>query len=139
MGAEITIDERAEILRFLGYPNWNKLAQSVQLGVPSQAHAEFLVRQAFARIAPESRDLIRRDLCELKDIECQLSESRSRLKANRLGDLHINRHEQKQLRRELEYWRNRLADDLGVYVNPWSNFEMVYGGNGNMSRRVYSG
>ena len=136
MGNPLNITEKAKILRFLGYPNWTSLAQSFQLGFPSEGQPEFLVRLAFDRIAPESLDLIRKDLCELEDIEAQLTESRRRMRATQLGNLHINRSEAAELRREMRYWTQRLADDLGTYTNPWSNFSINPGGNGNMNAKV---
>jgi hypothetical protein len=135
--ASFTTEEKAKILRHLGYPNWQSLAQSFQLGFPSEGQPEFLVRLAFDRISDESLDLIRRDVQELDCIENQMSDARNRFKASQLGDLYTNRNEPRMLRNEQNYWRRKLADDLGVYQNPWSNFNMAYGGNGNMNAKVF--
>jgi hypothetical protein len=139
MALPLTIDEKAQTLRFLRYPNWESLAQSFQLGFPSEGQPEFLVRMAFDRISEASLDLIRKDLCELNQIECQFSDARSRFKATSIGELKINQNEIRMLEREDTRWRRKLADDLGVYQNPWSNENMEFGGNGNMSARVLVG
>ncbi len=137
MTSPLTIEEKAKILRYLRYPNWQSLAQSFQLGFPSEAQPEFLVRLAFDRIAPESLDLIRKDLCELDIIELQFSEARKRFQASKLGELTLNQNEIRMLEREDSRWRKKLADDLGVYQNPWSNENVPFGGNGMMSAKVY--
>ena len=136
MGAPLTTEEKAKILRYLRYPDWESLAQSFMLGFPSEGQPEFLVRLAFDRIAPESLDLIRKDVCELDRIEQQFSEARERFRASKLGELVLNEKEIMMLEREDRRWRKKLADDLGVYQNPWSNENMEYGGNGMMSARV---
>ena len=129
MGTPLTIDEKARILRYLGYPNWRSLAQSFQLGFPSEGQPEFLVRLAFDRIAPESLELIREDLCQLRSIEGQRAEARGRFKATSIGNLKINQREIAMLERENKYWMRRLSDNLGVYENPWSSFALAGGGS----------
>lgn len=117
-------EEQAEILRFLGYANWQSLAQSIQLGYPAAGEPLFLVLDSFQRIAPASRALIRHDLAELRCIEAQLSSGRSRLRASSIEGLRMNPTELNQLRGELKYWKDRLADDLGVVANPFAQSEM---------------
>ena len=124
-------NQRTRILHFLGYPNWQSLAQSIQLGYPAASQPLFLVYDAFFRISLEAVPTVVQDLCECEDIEKQLSGARSRMKATQIGDLKPNMHEARDLRRELTYWSRRLADDLGVNPNPYSQINsMGYGGGG---------
>lgn len=121
--------EQAEVLRFLGYANWADLASSFQLGFPAPSQPEYLVRDAFVRLTDEGSDLVRRDLRELKCIENQMSESRSRLKAEKIGNLKLNSTELKDLQEHMTYWVKRLASDLGVYENPLGHNPLMSGRN----------
>lgn len=112
--------EKARILHHLGYPRWQDLAASVQLGFPSGAHPLFLAEQAFQRLTAEGEESVRADLCHCEDIERQLGTARERMKASQLGNLRVNPAETMQLRQELVFWRHQLADDLGVMLNPAS-------------------
>ena len=129
-----TREEETEILRFLGYPDWETLAQSIQLGFPAASQPLFLVRDSFQRMAPTARIQIRRDLAELRDIECQMSDARSRFRASSLNGLKVNPREIHALRSEFTFWRRRLADDLGVVPNPYSQIE--YAGMGGINAKV---
>lgn len=129
--------EKSRIRRLLSYPSWVSLAQSVQLGYPAASQPAFLVDDAFHRLTPEAEQLTRKDLAECECIESQISDARSRLKATRLGELELNPNELKQLRYELLWWTTRLADDLGVVPDPYS--QMIYqalNNQGGMSARV---
>jgi len=121
--AAFTAEEETDILRFLGYPDWQALASSVQLGYPATGQPLYLVRDSLKRVAPTAREVIRRYLCELRDIECQMSQARSRFRAKRLEGLELNPREPMMLRGEYTYWQRRLADDLGVVPNPYSQME----------------
>jgi hypothetical protein len=128
---QFTEAQRTRILHFLGYPNWASVAQSIQLGYPAASEPLFLVYDAFFRISVEAVPTVLQDLCECEDIEKQISGARSRLKAAQIGDLKTNPNEARELRRELTFWTRRLADDLGVNPNPYSQMNyMGYGGGG---------
>lgn len=117
----LTATEQAEALRYLGYANWSSLASSFQLGYPAPSQPEFLIRDAFTRIDEQGLQLVRKDLQELRCIEEQMSNSRGRLRASKVGNLSMNHGEFSQLKQHLIYWQERLASDLGGYVNPFSN------------------
>lgn len=134
--AALSLEEQADCLRFLGYANWKALAQSFQLGYPAPSQPEFLVRESFRRIDEQGLELVRRDLCELRDIEAQLHSARRRMKAVKIGELTMNPKETRQLRQEMNYWTSRLADDLGVYVNPFGKANMLAG---SINARVVNG
>lgn len=128
--------EQADALRFLGYANWTSLAQSFQLGYPAPSQPEFLVRESFRRISDDGLELVRRDLCELRDIENQLHSARKRMKATRIGELATNPNETMQLRREMRYWASRLASDLGSPPNPFAEADAWASG---INARVVNG
>lgn len=135
MQEPFTDEEQAEICRFLGYANWQSLAQSIQLGYPAAGEPLFLVLDSFKRIAPAARPLVRRDLAELRCIEDQLSESRGRLRAQSVEGVRFNPLEMKGLLDHQTYWRQRLEDDLGVIRNPFS--QASYGGSpGGINAKV---
>lgn len=112
--------EKARIKHFLGYPNISQLAASIVLGIPTGSQPLFLVEDAMNRLFPSGEESVRTDLCNLESIEKQLSDARSRFKAESVGNLKMNQRETSMLRNELGYWTKRLADDLGVFPNPYA-------------------
>lgn len=131
-----TDQEKARILHYLSYPSWESLSSSIHLGFPAGSQPLFLVEQAFNRLTDGGEGNVRRDLCECEATECQISNARSRMKALQLGDLKVNLDEVNMLRGELTYWVLRLASDLGVVTNPYSQFEFLGGGSGGRNARV---
>lgn len=131
-----TDDEKTKILRYLGYPDWVSMSQSIQLGYPAAAQPMFLVVDAFNRMTPTAEGKIRFDLCQLDKIECQIGDAPSRMKARRIGDLEINPQEFNQLLGLLRFWTIRLADDFGVTVNPMSQMSWQGLGGGRNARVV---
>lgn len=120
--------EKARIKHFLGYPDHVSLSQSIQLGYPAASQPMFLVDDAFHRMTEGGEESIRRDLCELESIEKQMSDARSRMKVTSVGNLEMNHRETSMLDREFKRWRRRLADDLGVAPDPYSQEEFSGGG-----------
>ncbi len=118
--APFTDEEKTEILRFLGYPDWQSMASSVGLGYPSATQPMYQVVDAFGRITPTGREQVRRDVEELKCIENQRSEARKRFAVLGLEDVRINPNETRQLAQEIDYWTTRLANDLGCIPNPYA-------------------
>jgi len=122
--------EKARVKHHLGYPDWVALASSIQLGFPAGSQPLFLLEQSFNRLTEGGEEAVKIDLCNCEDIERQLGDARSRFKAKKLGELELNGMEPRQLREELTYWRQKLADDLGVVQNPYSQsaYEGMPGG-----------
>lgn len=133
--SEFREDEKNDILRFLGYANWESQAQSISLGFPGTSQPLFLVQSALTRMAAPARAAIRGYLCELLDIENQLRTARSRMKAAKLGELTMNPAETAQLRQEFIFWRRMLADALGVTPNPYSQIDF-FGMPGGLNAKV---
>ncbi len=129
MGTSLLTDQqKTRMLHHLGYPSWELLAQSMQLGFPAASQPLFLVYQAFLMISPGGIENALRDLCQCEAIEEQLGTARERMKATSIGSITLNAKEAQSLRVELQFWTKRLADDLGVNVNPYS--QMAWQGMG---------
>ncbi len=128
--SRFTPQQEAQIKHHLGYANFSNLSNGINLGFPAANQPLFLVEQSFLRISPEGAEQVLCDLCNCNDIEAQLADARSRFKAIQLGELQLNSMEPAMLRQELEYWRNKMADDLGVVQNPYSQsaYEGMPGG-----------
>ncbi len=131
--------QRNRILHFLGYPEWTQLAQSIQLGYPAASEPLFLVYDAFTRISDYAVPTVLQDLCECEETERQISGARGRFKAQQLGNLTLNPGEIRQLRGELTYWTRRLADDLGIDPNPYSQINYNGYGGGGVNAAVRGG
>ncbi len=130
-----TDDEKARIRHHLGYPSWQQRAPAIILGYPSTAQPGFLLEDAFHRLNEAGRNRVRFDVCQCDQVEAQLADGRSRLKAAQLGNLTLNHAEHVQLRQELQFWTQRLADDLGVVPNPYAGMQ-YHGMPGGVNAKV---
>lgn len=119
--------QKSRIKHFLGYPDWQSLSNGIGLGIPTGYQSMFLVEQSFQRLTAGGEQSVLRDLQELESIECQISDARKRMKATSIGDLKVNREEVAELTAELGEWTQRLSNDLGAPVNPYT-FEARSGG-----------
>jgi len=131
----LTEAEKDATLRFLGYPNWAALAQSIQLGYPAASQPLYLVFDSFDRIRPDSRARLRQDLCRALEIEAQIAGSSSRVKTTKVGEVTLRADEFEQLAKRLEFWTKRIADTLGVTPNPSSQMSYL-GMPGGINARV---
>lgn len=131
-----TEEERSDILRFLGYPDYTDTAATIQLGVPGvAAQVLFTLRASFDKLSSPGRVRVREYLCELRSIEREQSEARRRFRATAIGELRTNPLEVAALEGEFMRWRTKLADAFGVPPNPYSQQEYV-GFGGGISGRV---
>lgn len=121
----LTQSEIGATLRFLGFPNWANLAQSIQLGFPAASQPLFLVFDSFDRIRPDSRARLRQDLCRALETEAQIASSNSRVKTSKVGEVTIRADEFEALTKRLEFWTKRIADTLGVVPNPYSQMDYL--------------
>lgn len=115
-----TAAQKARTKHFLAYPDWVALAQSIVLGFPAASEPLFLLEDAFRRLTPDGEQSVLTNLSECECIEAQLRDARTRFRAKRVGNVELNPDEPDMLRRELAYWTIRLADDLGVIPDPYS-------------------
>jgi len=130
-----TPHQQARIKHFLKYPAWESMTNGIFLGVPEGAQAMYLVEQSFRRLAAEGEESVIEDLDECERVECQIKDARKRLKAKKLGDMVVNPDELRDLKVELEEWRQRLSDDLGAPINPYT-LQNPNGGAGGINARV---
>ncbi len=128
-------EETTQIMRYLGYPDWSALAQSVQLGYPAASEPMFLAYDSLKRVTPTARAQVRRDVVELQCIEDQLSQARGRLGLSAAEGVKFNHGELRTLRTEYINWKRQLADDLGVPINPYALTE-AYGFAGGVNGKV---
>lgn len=122
----ITLSEMdKERVRFsLGYLNVEPSA-AISLGFPSAGQAEFLVERAMNRLIPATVGRIQSILNILDSIESQMVEALRRLKAIKIDEITLRNStedstEQDLLEREYRRWAQRLADNLGVPLNVYS-------------------
>lgn len=130
-----TPEEQTKIKYFLKYPDWQSMSNGVQLGIPAGAQAMYLVEQSFQRLTSFGEDQVREVLEECTQVECQIKVARKRIRAAKLGDLETNPNELRQLKIELEEWRQRLSDTLGAPINPYT-LQNPSSGAGGINARV---
>lgn len=117
--AVLTEEEKARIRHHLGYVQTNPVA-SIQLGVPRASQPQFLVEAQMNRIPETAIGGIRRMVAILDNIEDRLLDALDRLAADKLGEITLRQNEHDSLEREYVRWAKRLADDLGVPLNAYS-------------------
>ncbi len=135
--ARIEEQDRERVRYHLGYLNVDPVS-SVQLGFPSASQAQFLVERAMDRVIPAAVGRIIRILNELDDIELQMSAGRKNLKVQQIETLKLRNDNEEPneidlLEREYLRWGQRLANQLGVPLNVYSE---RYAGGGEGIRNV---
>lgn len=116
--------DRARVRHALAYIQVEPVS-SIALGFPSAQQPMFLVERAMDRVIPDAIPKILQELCVLDQIECQMAEALCRLSAQQVGEVKLRNDnseatEQDLLEKEYLRWAMRLADDLGVPLNPFS-------------------
>jgi hypothetical protein len=115
----LTEEEKARVRHHTGYILLDPVP-SITLGVRALGQPQFLVELALNRVPESAVGLIRRYIAELDSIEDQLSDARRRFKAEKLGEITLRADETDMLEREYARWAKRLADDLGIPLNQYS-------------------
>jgi hypothetical protein len=113
-----TLEEKVKIRHHLGYLGV-AAAQTFALGAPAAVETQFIVEGAMNRVMPEAEPEVRRQLEILNSIEDQMNADRELLVVDRVDEIQIRPREMDELRREYLYWRNAMANLLGIYPNPW--------------------
>lgn len=114
--AILSIQERARIRMHLGYPSTSMAASIVQ-GFPAFTQPMFLVEKGMDLLLDEAVPLVRQRVAILDDIERQIDESRSRMRAEKVGDITMRADEAQALRVEYIQQARMLADLLGCPIN----------------------
>jgi hypothetical protein len=128
--ALLSEEEKDRILHHLGYVLTDPVA-SIQLGVPRASQPMFLVLSQFNRIPDHAVGLIRKYLAILDRIEDLLVDAMDRFAAKELGEITLRDNETDMLENEYARWARRLADDLGVPLNPFA--ARLWGGKASLS------
>lgn len=117
--AVFTQEEQGRILFHLGYSSVN-IASFLAFGVLAFTETMFIAVTAM-QLVPLSRAMIIRDLlAKCEQIESTLFDSVNYLVATKLEQLELRDDHPDLLEKEHTRWAKRLADALGVYVNPYS-------------------
>lgn len=117
--AVLTEDEKNRVRHHTGYLIVNPVS-SIQLGVPRASQPMFLVETALNSIPESGIGQIRRYINILDGIEDRLVDAMERFVATKLGEITLNPDESNKLEIEYSRWAKRLADDLGVPLNAYS-------------------
>jgi Na+/phosphate symporter len=118
--AALTDKERSRIMEYLLYPDWNNLAMIWGIFVPTHVEPQYYIRDAMDRLTDEALELVRKDLCNLEDIELQMADARKRLKASKVGDITLNPDELDALQKEFDRYVIKLANKFGAPLNGWA-------------------
>lgn len=92
---------------------------SIQLGVPAVSQTGFLIEAAMDRIPVSAAGMVRRMVSILDMTEERMLEAQERLAARELGEITLNPEEIDNLEKEHDRWARRLANLLGVPLNPF--------------------
>ena len=124
MAIALTPADKERIRYHLGYLNIEASA-AIQLGFPRGSQAQFLVEQACERLMEATVGGVSQIVSVLDRIEGQMIASLTRLTAQQLGELKLRNSNEEAtegdlLEREYRRWAQRLADNLGVPLNVYS-------------------
>ena len=124
--------EKVRIRHHLGYLNV-QAAQTFVLGTPAAVETQFLVEGAMNKVLPEAETLARDQLAKCDAVEAQISENQELLAVTQVDEIGVRQDEFEQLMKRYQYWRNGLANVLGIYPNP---FDKRFGAGGVMGLNV---
>ncbi len=120
----LTPEERARIRYHLGYPNVQPYA-TFALGTPSSSESLFAIEGAFDKVIPQALPKIRELMAKCDETEEQRFEFQPDLEVSKVCDIELRPDAQRQLSNQYDYWRNGLANQLGVYCNPYDKRDNV--------------
>lgn len=111
-------EEKVRIRHHLGYLNVAAV-QTFVLGSPAGVETQFLVEGAMNRVLPEAESMARNHIAKCDFVEAQIVENQELLAVTAVGEITVRENEYEQLLKRYHYWRNALANVLGVYPNPF--------------------
>lgn len=119
---KLSESDRERVRYHLGYFSTEPVAAIVS-GRLSATQPMFIVEAAMDRVIAAAIPRVRHILAELDCVEEQMSNARSRLAVQRIEDVTFRstndgRTECDLLENEYARWASRLADQLGVPINP---------------------
>lgn len=113
-----TEEEKVKIRHHLGFLNVTASSTFV-LGTPAAVETQFIIEGAMNRVIPAAEGEVRRHLNILNVIEEQMIGDLELLAVKQVDEISINEKEQDNLKTQYDYWRQGLANLLGVYANPF--------------------
>lgn len=131
--AVLSDEEKARIRYHMGYLQTDPVT-SIQLGVPAASQPMFLVEGQMNRIPTTAIGYIRRCLAVMDNIDNRLIDALDRLQARKVEGIELREDETDALEREYYRWAQRLSDNIGAPLNPYSErfSPFVQHGNGPM-------
>jgi hypothetical protein len=128
-----TEEEKVRIRHHLGYLNVAAAATFV-LGAPAGVETTFIIESAMNKVLPAAETLARELIAKCDAVEAQLIENQELLAVTQVDEIGVRQDEFQALLHRYHYWRNGLANVLGVYPNPFDKrFE---GGAGSINLPV---
>lgn len=116
--AALTQEERARIRYHLGYPNVQAYA-TFALGTPQAFEGLFAIDSAFDKVNMYALPTVRELMAKCDETEQQMFEFQPDLEVSKVCDIELRSDAQQRLRDQYDWWRNALANQLGVYCNPF--------------------
>ncbi len=128
----LTEPEKIAIRGHLGYLQVTQ-ASSFALGTPSSLETQFIIEGALNNIPGTSLGHIRDLIAKCDATEEQIMENTENLAVTKICNLELNPREYEQLLQRYEYWRQKLANALGVVCNPFDKRPIIGGGGSGLS------
>jgi len=114
----LTDSEKVSIRYHLGYMNVAE-TETFALGTPAATETSFIIESAMDKVPEIALPRVRFLIGRCDSLENQMASDEENLAVSKLGDITLREDEQDVLDARYERWRNRLAQTLGVYVNPY--------------------
>ena len=115
---KLTDEEKAKIRAHLRFPVIDGRV-ALGLGLPVSTDTSYIVDSAMDRVLPQGVPMVRRCLAQLECLDAELVKlSKGTQVAGVTGVQLRPREALEDIEDQQDYWRRRLADSLGVVVNP---------------------
>ncbi len=121
IAATLADEEKVQIRHHLGFMNAQEAATFV-LGVPASLETQFVIEAAFTKILPAALGLVRKLLARCEATEAQYFDDQENLAVEQVGSIKLRADEGEQLMQvggRYDYWRQGLANALGIWCNPY--------------------
>lgn len=122
-------EEKVQIRHHLGYLNVAQV-QTFSLGTPAAVETQFLIEGAMNKVLPAAESKARQMIANCDAVETQMIENQELLVAEQVDEIKVRQDEFEALLKRYHFWRNALANILGVYPNPFDKRFASTGGGG---------
>ena len=123
--------EKVRIRHHLGYLNVAAAATFV-LGAPAAMETSFIIESAMNKVLLDAETLARDLIAKCDAVEAQMSDNQELLAVTQVDEIGVRQDEFQALINRYHYWRNGLANVLGVYPNPFDK-RFANGGAGGLN------